>query len=172
MWRASSPSACTSSMKAPYAGITFLTYEDMKAGNRFYGEILGLPLIEDQGWATVYRIHGSAHIGIVAARRGPIEKPVGSGTLLSIVVEDVDAWYETLQEEPSIEILGPPAMVGELPVYSFFLKDPGGYHVEIQAFTTEDIQQRFGHISGQLSAANRDCSCASSDHDCSCKKPS
>ena len=94
-------------MKAPYAGITFLSYEDMKAGDRFYQEILGLPLIEDQGWAKVYRLHGSAHVGIVAARRGPIEKPVGSGALISIVVEDVDVWYEILKNEPSIEILGP-----------------------------------------------------------------
>ncbi|MBE0635643.1 VOC family protein [Candidatus Bipolaricaulota bacterium] len=155
-------------MKAPYAGITFLTYEDVAVGDRFYREVLGLPLIEDQGWAKVYRIHGSSHVGIVSARRGPIDKPVGSGTLLSIVVEDVDAWYETLRNESSIEILGPPAMVGELPVYSFFLKDPAGYHVEIQAFTDDETQQRFGHISGQLRASTKDCRC--SDSGCGCQK--
>lgn len=157
-------------MKAPYAGITFLSYEDTSTGSRFYGEVLGLPLIEDQGWAKVYRIHGSAHVGIVEARRGPIEKPVGAGTLLSVVVEDVDAWYETLQNESSIEILGPPAMVGELPVYSFFLRDPGGYHVEIQAFTDEATQQRFGHISSQLRASAKDCQCPSSDTGCRCQE--
>ena len=111
-------------MKDPYASITFLTYEDMKAGDHFYREVLGLPLIEDQGWAKIYRIHDSAHVGIVEARHGPVEKPSGSGTLLSIVVEDVDAWYEQLKDESSIEILGPPAMVATIPVYSFFLKDP------------------------------------------------
>ena len=59
-------------MKAPYAGITFLTYEDFEAGDHFYREVLGLPLIEDQGWAKVYRIHGAANVGIVEARRGPV----------------------------------------------------------------------------------------------------
>ena len=153
-------------MRAPYAGITFLTYEDVAVGDHFYREVLGLPLIEDQGWAKVYRIHGSSHVGIVSARRGPIDKPVGSGTLLSIVVEDVDAWYEALKDESSIEILGPPAMVGELPVYSFFLKDPAGYHVEIQAFTDEAVQQRFGHISGQINAFSCDCDCGSTGQGC------
>ena len=84
---------------------------------------------------------------------------MGIGTLLSIVVEDVDAWYARLSNEPAIEILGKPAMVGDLPVYSFFLVDPGGYRVEIQAFTTEDAQRRFGHISGQTVSREGDCHC-------------
>ena len=130
-------------MKDAYSSITFLTHEDMEAGDHFYREVLGFPLIEDQGWAKVYRIHGTANVGIVEARRGPVEKPVGSGTLLSIVVEDVDAWYERLKDEPSIEILGPPSMVFDIPVYSFFLRDPAGYHIEIQAFTDAAAAERF-----------------------------
>lgn len=130
-------------MKEPCASITFLTYENLAAGDHFYREVLGLPLIEDQGWAKVYRIHGSAHVGIVEARRGPVEKPAGSGTLLSIVVEDVDSWYERLKDEPTIEILGPPAMVSDILVYSFFLKDPAGYRIEIQAFTDAVAAEKF-----------------------------
>ena len=151
-------------MKAPYAGISFLTYDDLEAGDHFYREVLGLPLIEDQGWARVYRIHGSAHIGIVKARRGPVEPPVGTGPLISIVVEDVAAWYEHLKNEPSIDIGNPPAMVDGIPVCSFFLKDPAGYSVEIQAFTDEAAQQRFGHISGQINASS--CECGSTGHGC------
>lgn len=131
-------------MREPYASITFLTYEDMKAGDHFYRVVLGFPLVEDQGWAKVYRIHGAANVGIVQAHRGPVEKPVGAGTLVSIVVEDVDTWYEKLKNEPSVEVLGPPAMVADIPVYSFFLKDPGGYNVEIQAFTDPETRRRFG----------------------------
>ena len=157
-------------MKAPYAGITFLTYANLEAGDHFYRSILGLPLIEDQGWAKVYRIHGSAHVGIVEARRGPIETPVGSGTLLSIVVEDVDAWYEHLKNEASIEIIAPPSRVADIPVTSFFLKDPGGYTIEIQAFTDATAQQRFGHISAQLNSTPCDCSCGSTSHGCSKEK--
>ena len=156
-------------MKAPYAGIIFLTYENLEAGDHFYRVVLGLPLIEDQGWAKVYRLHGSAHVGIVKSHRGPVAEPVGSGTLISIVVEDVDAWYEHLKNEPSIEIAGPPSMVDDIPVTSFFLKDPEGYSIEIQAFTEEAAQQRFGHISGQINDSSCDCDCGSTGHGC-CKE--
>ena len=158
-------------MKAPYAGITFLTYENLEAGDHFYRVVLGLPLIEDQGWAKVYRIHGSAHVGIVEARSGSVEVPVGSGILISIVVEDADAWYEHLRNEPSIEVSGPPSMVADIPVTSFFLKDPAGYPIEIQAFTDEAVQQRFGHISAQLHDSSCECECGSTGHSC-CREES
>jgi len=130
-------------MKTPYAAIVFLSYESLAPGERFYEEILGFSLVEDQGWAKVYRIHGSSYVGIVESKRASISGAQGEGTLLSIVVEDVDAWYEELKGEPSIKILNAPCRVGELPVYSFFLKDPAGYSVEIQAFTDPEIDHRF-----------------------------
>ena len=133
-------------MKEPCASITFLTYEDVKAGDHFYRSVLGFPLVEDQGWAKVYRIHGCACVGIVKARRGPVEGPVGTGTLLSIVVDDVDAWYDRFKNRPAIEIFGAPAMVANIPVYSFFLKDPAGYHIEIQSFTDAETAARFNAL--------------------------
>jgi catechol-2,3-dioxygenase len=131
----------------PYASITFLTYKNLESGIRFYDETLGLPLIEDQTWAKVYRISGSACVGLVSARGRAPEKPVGSGVLLSIVlddIEDVDAWYEHLRDEPGIEITSEPSMVPGIPVYSFFLHDPAGYRVEIQAFTDHGMAEQFG----------------------------
>lgn len=65
------------------------------------------------------------------------ERPIGSGVLLSIVLvdaEDVGAWYERLRDRQQVEILSQLAVPG-VPVHSFFLRDPGGYRVEIQAFT-------------------------------------
>jgi lactoylglutathione lyase len=130
-------------MSAPYAAITFLTYEDLEAGERFYEEILGFPLVEDQGWAKVYRICPGAYVGLVSSRGEAIEAPVGSGTLLSITVDNVNAWYERLKDVPEIKILNEPSMVSGIPVYSFFLTDPAGYRVEIQAFTDPSTRERF-----------------------------
>ena len=130
-------------MDAPYAAITFLTYEDLETGQRFYGDTLGFPLVENQGWAKVYRVCPGAYVGLVSARGKVIEQPVGAGTLLSITVDDVDAWYEQLKGLPGIEIPNEPAMVPTIPVYSFFFKDPGGYRVELQAFTDPATRGRF-----------------------------
>lgn len=130
-------------MDTPYAAITFLTYEGIEDGERFYGGTLGFPLVEDQGWAKVYRICAGAYVGLVSARGEAVGGPVGSGALLSITVDDVDAWYERMKDVPEIEILGEPAMVPGIPVYSFFFKDPGGYRVELQAFTDPATRGRF-----------------------------
>jgi len=130
-------------MDRPYASITFLTYEDLDAGVRFYGDALGLPLVEDQGWAKVYRVSGDAYVGLVASRGRTPDKPVGSSVLFSIVVNDVDAWYDHLRDEPQIETLGSPARVPGIPVYGFFLRDPAGYRIEIQAFTNPATANRF-----------------------------
>ena len=133
-------------MDRPSASIAFRTYENLQVGMRFYGETLGLPLVEDQGWAKVYRISGAAYIGIVEARQGSVERPVGSGALLSIVVdtpEAVDAWHARLRDIPEIDITSAPATIPGIPVYSFLLRDPAGYALEIQAFTEPTTADRF-----------------------------
>ena len=60
------------------------------------------------------------------------------------MVPDVDAWYDHLKDCEEIEILSTPAMVPGVPVYSFFLKDPAGYGLEIRAFTNPETATRFG----------------------------
>ena len=130
-------------MKEAYAAITFLSYADLEAGIRFYQTTLGLELVEDQGSAKVYRLCDGGYVGIVQSKK-PLEEPVGAGALLSITVPDVDAWYEHLKGCEEIEILSKPAMVPGIPVYSFFLKDPAGYGLEIQAFTDPETATRFG----------------------------
>lgn len=130
-------------MKDAYAAITFLSYTDLEAGIRFYQNTLGLELVEDQGWAKVYRLCEGGYVGIVQSRR-TMDEPLGAGALLSITVSDVDAWHEHLKGCSEIEILSEPAMVPGIPVYSFFLKDPAGYHLEVQAFTDPPTAARFG----------------------------
>jgi len=129
-----------------YASITFLRYEDMSVGEQFYGKALGLPLVDDQEWARCYRGGAGAYVGVVSAHKRPLKKPVGQGVLLSITVASkaaVDQWYDTLRETQGVEILNEPGMVESLPVYSFFFLDPGGYHLEIQAFTTPDSLNKY-----------------------------
>ena len=130
----------------PYAAITFLRYEHMSVGEDFYGKALRLPLVDDQDWAKVYRIGPGAYVGLVSARKRSLEKPVGHGVLLSITVrtrEDVDRWFEKLGKIPDVKLINSPGMVESLPVYSFFFVDPGGYQLEIQAFTTEEAIAKY-----------------------------
>jgi hypothetical protein len=55
--------------------------------------------------------------------------------MLSLVTEDVDAWYERVTTHDDIAILKDIGDGG--PIRSFLLKDPGGYTVEFFEWLAE-----------------------------------
>ena len=48
--------------------ITFLTVSDLEASSQFYGTVLGLDLVADQGSCRIYRVTSSAFLGICTHR--------------------------------------------------------------------------------------------------------
>lgn len=114
--------------------ITFLYYDDLDSPAAFYGDILGLELVINQDMARIYRAAGQAFIGIVDAAKGYHPARKENSVVISLTVEDVNAWYETLAAV-GIKILTEPKIHERAPVRSFFLEDPGGYTLEIQEFT-------------------------------------
>ena len=79
--------------------ITFLYYTDLAPAQRFYERILGLELVEDQGWAKIYAINGRAFLGVVDEAHGSLKTNPDSAVMISLVVEDVSGWYAYLQEQ-------------------------------------------------------------------------
>ena len=72
------------------ATVLWLYYQDLKPMQRFYEDLLGVPLLVDQGWAKVYQVAGGGFIGLVDGERGlhtaTDEKSVqlpGNGTVYS-----------------------------------------------------------------------------------------
>ncbi len=113
--------------------ITFLYYRDLMGAAHFYGEVLGLELAVDQGFAKIYRVAGDAYIGVVDEQRGyhranPV-KPVE----ITLVVPDVDAWFDYLRGA-GVATLTEPRDLAELKIRMFLLEDPEGYTIEIQKF--------------------------------------
>lgn len=116
--------------------VTFLYYADLEEASRFYGEVLGLKIIHNLGWARLYAVSDTATVGIVEDGHGyhaavPGEKPV----MLSIVTEDVDGWYTRLKATDvtilsPLKPLDPKRDSDRAPVRGFLVEDPGGYTVE------------------------------------------
>jgi lactoylglutathione lyase len=46
--------------------ITSLYYRDLESADAFYREIMGLALVQDQGWAKIYRVSDKAFVGAVS----------------------------------------------------------------------------------------------------------
>jgi len=127
---------------AATGGITFFYYDDIEPASRFYGGTLGFELVEDQTWARIYRIHRDAYVGVVNGARGFCRPQPQSAVLLTVLVDDVDAWYERLTS-CGTPILAPITTHEDIQVRCFFAADPGGYALEFQRFLDPSISRRF-----------------------------
>lgn len=120
--------------------ITFLYFNDYKAGCDFLENILDLKPAYDPGWAKVFSTTSSAYIGAVNQNSGSIEGQVKGGTLISLTVKNVDELHEKYK---SIIDVSEIKFFDDIGLKSFFFKGPEGYDFEIQEFTNEDLRQLF-----------------------------
>lgn len=101
---------------------------DPKLAQRFYGDVLGLELLMDQGWIVTYGSSSKMAAQISFASQG------GSGTELpdlSIEVDDVDAALRAMKKAGFAIEYGP---VDEpWGVRRFFVRDPFGKLVNVLA---------------------------------------
>ena len=123
--------------------ITFLYYPELEPVDRFYRDVMGFEVAEDQGWTKIYSIGRGAFLGIVAGEKGFHEPQDENAVLVTLVVDDVYAWYEYL-EDRSVNLLTRVRDVEEIQVRGFFLADPGGYTLEIQQFLKPEVAAVFG----------------------------
>lgn len=116
------------------ATVQWLYYRDTEAANRFYTAILGEGPIVDQGWAWAYQTSDSGFLGIVDGKRGLHQATDEKGVTFSLLVDDVDAWFEYMQGadgfEPRSEEIGDES--GR--VRTFVGYDPEGYFLEWDTF--------------------------------------
>lgn len=116
--------------------ITFLYAADPAASRRFYGDVLALPLVLDQGQCAIFAIAGGAHLGICGARgeRAPGDPRREGGVVCSFVTADVEAWHAKLIAA-GVAVDGPPTEQAGAGIVGFFFRDPAGYLLEVQRFT-------------------------------------
>lgn len=110
--------------------ITFLHANDLGATYHFYCDLLGLPLVRDQGTCLIFETVANAFLGFCQHIQ-PIAP--GRKVILTLVSEDVDGWYEFLTSK-GVPIANPPKANPDYKIYHFFLEDLNGYTIEIQKF--------------------------------------
>lgn len=127
--------------------ITFLYYKDLEPPRAFYEDVLGLPLVEDQGWARIYRTSPTSFVGLVDETRGSLKVKEDSAVMITFVVDDVPGWYEHLQAH-GVKIRRPYGRSEEIQIEYFFAEDPGGYVLEFERFLKPELAEVF-HLSGE-----------------------
>ena len=111
--------------------ITFLYSADLERSHRFYGEVLGLDMVLDQGACRIYRVTGTGYVGLCDHR-----PPNPPGTIVTLVTADVDGWYQRVTAA-GVPTDGPPQHNERFAVYQFFATDPDGHTIEFQRFGPE-----------------------------------
>ena len=116
-------------MPAFDGAITFCYVPDLEATARFYEDLLGLPLVLDQGGCRIYGVAGGGYFGF-CERDVP---PQPESFLLTFVTDDVDGVHERLAAA-GVPVDQPPRDNDEYGIYHAFYRDPAGYRVEVQRF--------------------------------------
>ena len=122
--------------------ITFLYYRDLSAAQQFYEGILGLEIVEDQGWAKIYRVNGTAFVGLVDETYGSLKTQPENAVMITFVVDDVRGWYEYLREN-GVKIRQEYGRSESIQIEYFFAEDPGGYVLEFERFLKPELTAVF-----------------------------
>ena len=122
--------------------ITFLYYQNLAAAQQFYEGILGLEKVEDQGWAKIYRVSGTAFVGLVDEAHGSLKAQPENAVMLTLVVDDVPGWYAYLREN-KVKIRQEYGRSETIQIEYFFAEDPGGYVLEFERFLKPELTAAF-----------------------------
>lgn len=106
--------------------VTNIAVEDVARAKRFYGDLLGLRVLMDQGWIVTYGSDAKMSVQISIMSEGGSGTPVPD---ISIEVDDVDAVLGRVKKAGFVVEYGP----ADEPwgVRRFFVRDPLGKLVNI-----------------------------------------
>jgi predicted enzyme related to lactoylglutathione lyase len=109
--------------------VTFFYCTDGARTWAFYEDVVGLPLVVDQGGCRIYRVAAEGYIGFCQrAEARPTD-----GVILTLVSDDVDGWERHLRAH-GVEVVTPARVNEEYGIYHLFARDPSGYLLEVQRF--------------------------------------
>ena len=121
--------------------ISWVYTQDLDSTAYFYAGVLGLKCSRDEGAARIFATGDNAWIGVCEAFDDRVVEP--RGTMISIISDDVDAWYRRLIDIGMV-IAQPPHRLEQFGIYTFFVRDPNGYRIEFQQFVDDATVLKIG----------------------------
>lgn len=121
--------------------IVFTYYRDLARAAAFYAEVMGLELVQDQGFAKIFKLTPHSFIGLVDSEQGTLRASDAKPVIISTVTDDVDGWYEHLVAQ-GVTIFKPLKESERLSLRGFMALDPEGYALEFEQFYPAEKTQR------------------------------
>ena len=113
------------------SNIIFFPCKDLHATLDFYATVTGITVYREMENCIILD-SGYGYLGFCKYDDG---RPMADGVCISFnapEIEDVDRYYQEIRKKKQECVLCPPKYHDKFPAYSFFMKDPNGYTVEIQ----------------------------------------
>jgi hypothetical protein len=111
--------------------VTFMYYEHLAAPRKFYEQTLGLVPYMENEWVTLFQTASGATIGVVKSPNGGTSAATKrSVVMVSLVTDDVAAWYRKLRCDSSVRIVKHLYDHPGVPIRAFEMEDPAGFPVE------------------------------------------
>ena len=126
-------------MRPPISQSIVFTYtDDLQRASRFFGEVMELDFVVDQGACHIFRLTPESYLGVCQLADRPTGK---AGLTITIVSDDVEAWHDFLTQKGVVYVQSPRASP-EFGVFSSLFLSPDGYRIEIQRFDDCDWHRR------------------------------
>lgn len=122
--------------------VTFLYFDDLKKAKSFFEDTLGLEVVYDPGWASIWEIGKGSFLGGVDVKKGSIEVETRGGVLISLTVNNIEEVFEKFKED-QIEGVTDIKYFEDINLKSFLFNGPEGYKFEVQQFMSEDLSKIF-----------------------------
>ena len=116
--------------------ICWVYTQDLDSTAYFYADVLGLECTRNQGPARIFATGDNAWIGVCQVFADRVVEPKGG--MISIISDDVDAWYQRLVDI-GLSIDRPPHHLEQFGIYTFSVEDPNGYRIEFQQFVDDAV---------------------------------
>lgn len=114
--------------------VTWLYYNDMPRAQRWLEDVLGLSLLVDQGFATVYQSSPSGFIGPVRAGEGLHAYADEKLVTVSLITDDIQGWFARLAAHADVRLRHEEIVTEGDNVELFVAYDPEGYFWEFDQF--------------------------------------
>lgn len=109
--------------------VIFLFYENLEAGERFYGDWLGLSRVLEDGTCRIIRTGETSYVGLVRVPELDDTTPKQARMMLSLVTDRIDAWHQRLAKKGA-KIILPLGRASDGSARAFLVEDPAGNAVE------------------------------------------
>jgi hypothetical protein len=122
-------------MSGLLGAITLFYYTDLETASRFY-ESIGFQKVVDLEWWKVFKITEDVYLGLVGGDIVPEGIESKKAVKLVIMVDDVDSWFNKLNEMGIKLDHEEVYSSSRLNLREFSFSDPEGYSIEFGQFLT------------------------------------